>query len=180
MKFTIAALLGLIAISTDASQVNAIKISEAPIENDFICTETEAESKGWKNNLPGFYGGTNVKEYDGANAVNFLSNDKFEHPAFVVAYHPQCPHCKTIVEDVVQLATDVAANKVGATIDAINMSTLDAKQSAAIKVQSYPTIRLYTAPGEFKEYKGERTEAGYMSLLADNGVKISASLAQKK
>ena len=60
------------------------------------------------------------------------------------------------------------------------MSTLDAKQSAAIKVQSYPTIRLYTAPGEFKEYKGERTEAGYMSLLADNGVKISASLAQKK
>jgi thiol-disulfide isomerase/thioredoxin len=104
-----------------------------------------------------------------------LSNGKFEHPALVVAYHPQCPHCKTIVEDIVQLATDVAANKVGATIDAINMSTLDAKQSAAIKVQSYPTIRLYTAPGEFKDYKGERTEAGYMALLANNGVKIAAT-----
>merc|ERR1712086_742510 len=170
MKFTAAALLGLIAISTDAAQVNAIKISEAPIENDFICTETEAEAKGWKNNLPGFYGAT---------AVNFLTTDKFEKPALVVAYHPQCPHCKTIVDDIVQLATDVAANKVGATIDAINMSTLDAKQSAAIKVQSYPTIRLYTG-NEVKEYKGERTEAGYMSLLADNGVKINASLAQKK
>ena len=179
MKFTVAALLGLIAVSTDVTSVNAIQISGAPVENDFLCTENEAEKKGWKNNLPGFYKDTKVTEYDGAKAVSFLTSE-MKQPALVIAYHPQCPHCKTIVDDVTQLAADVSANKVGASVDAINMSTLSAQQSEAIQVNSYPTIRLYTTPGQFVKYNGERTEAGYMAFLANNGVKINASLAQKQ
>ena len=139
---------------------------------------SEAEAKGWSTNLPGFYEKTAVVEVDGEAAKNKFTASSFAKPTLMVAYHPQCPHCKTIVNDVTALATDIGQNKVDAEVDGVNMSKLNKNQTLALNVKGFPTIRLYRKDGTQEEYKGERTEAGYMEFLAAQGVTINA-LAQK-
>ena len=184
MKFAAAVLLGAIAFT----DVNAIKIQDVttPAVNSLvqasvasqICLETEAEVKGWGKNLPGFYDNTAVIQIDGKEAATKFTGASFAKPTLMVAYHPQCPHCKTIVNDLTALATDIGQNKVDAEVDGVNMSKMSGDQSKAINVNSFPTIRLYRKDGTHEEYKGERTEAGYMEFLASQGVTINA-LSQK-
>ena len=186
MKFATAVLLGAIAFS----DVNAIKVQDVttPAAHNLvqsntsmqICLDTDVEAQGWGKNLPGFYSNTAVVEIDGEQAATKFTGKSFAKPTLMVAYHPQCPHCKTIVNDVTALATDINMNKVNAEVDAINMSKMNPKQSQGIAVNSYPTIRLYKQDGSHEEYKGERTEAGYMEFLASQGVTISALVQKTK
>ena len=61
---------------------------------------TQEDIKGWTNNLPNFYDGVkNIIQLEGENAVKEFKNSSHINslPDFMIAYHPECPHCKSIV-----------------------------------------------------------------------------------
>ena len=128
MKFATAALIGVLAFT----EVNAIKVQDVttPASHNLVQSSTSlqvcenTEAKGWGKNLPGFYENTAVVEIDGDAAAKKFTGNSFAKPTLMVAYHPQCPHCKTIVQDITALATDINMNKVNAEVDAINMSKM--------------------------------------------------------
>ena len=60
----------------------------------------------------------------------------------VVAYHPQCPHCHSIVQEYKKFATKVKNDKAPLDVLAINVSKTEPQQEKAMKIEGYPTIRL--------------------------------------
>ena len=60
----------------------------------------------WKNDLPGLYDDSAVIQLDGQEAINELLNDKHlnDYSDLMIAYHPQCRHCSTIVDSVKSFA----------------------------------------------------------------------------
>ena len=127
--------------------------------------------QGWGTNLKGLYDGTAVRNLDGDQAIaTLVEGVGFKEPIFNVAYHPQCPHCHSMVEDFIQLAKLVKAEHVPIKITATNMSKTDGK---ALDVDGFPTIKYFKHPGKGKEFDGDhRNLAGFVDFLKRNGVNI--------
>ena len=131
------------------------------------------ENMGWSTNQPDLYDGQKVLNIDGENAVKALKKDQMinGHPEFVVAYHPDCPHCHKMAKDFAKLANEVSEKKSGLNLIGVNMSKT-MHQLRELKVRELPTIRLYTAPGKYVDYQGRRNYDGFKAFLAANNVTI--------
>ena len=70
----------------------------------------------------------------------------------VAYYHPQCPHCHGLVGDYSKFAQETSEENIGLKVYSVNMSTSDREQALAINIPGFPTVRLYTAKNEFKDF----------------------------
>ena len=61
-----------------------------------------------------------IQEFNKSNHINGL-------PDFMIAYHPQCPHCKTIVNLVKAFADKVQALQLKINLIAVNLSKVSWK-----------------------------------------------------
>ena len=106
-------------------------------------------------------------QIDGEKATqHFASGELFGgKPELLAFYHPQCPHCHTMIEDFVK----VADNHKEVNVVAINMSKSDAR---ALDVNGYPTIRLNKGKeGGLKAFDGRRRDYnGFEEFLKREGV----------
>ena len=103
---------------------SAIKLSEdpRPFESEF----SQLDLSRFDQNLTGLYGNSSVVQIDGDDAIKILNNQNHDHDYFVAAYHPQCPHCTTMVDDFKHLAQEVKdKNITNLEVVAINMSKTD-------------------------------------------------------
>ena len=119
MKYTNYLVGGLLLVVA-----SAIKISEdpRPFESEF----SQIDLSRFDQNVTGLYGNSSVAEIDGDDALKILNNKDHEHDYFVAAYHPQCPHCTTMVDDFKHLAQEVKdKNITNLEVVAINMSKTD-------------------------------------------------------
>ena len=176
-------IISLIAFTALVSSTQSVMIqkeaSGLPEENNFFEVEDDGllmckstKKTHWKHDLDGFYEDSDVKELDGEESLKTLNNKHHfgKNPIFVVAYHPQCPHCKTMVDDYKQLATDFKDAKV--TIAAINMSKAHKEQSE-LDVYEFPTVRFYTKAGHFEKFHGHhRNYKGFKDFLTSKGIEI--------
>ena len=171
---TIAAIALLaLASTTQAVQVQtSLAKDDIPYENEFaMCTQDQAEDAMWDNNVAGFYADSDVRVVEGADVKKTIINGKgFTKPMLVVAYHPQCPHCKTVVPDFKALATELKKKNAAVEVVAVNMSMEHTTHK--FEIESYPTIRYYTKAGEFTAYKGGRKLQGFETFLTKQGIKL--------
>ena len=65
----------------------------------------------------------------------------------MIAYHPQCGHCSTIVDSVKSFAEQVKQKKLEVNVIGVNMSKADREVFDTLKIRSFPTIRLYKKDG---------------------------------
>ena len=73
-------------------------------------------------------------------------------PILIEAYHPDCKACKEFAADYEDLATYMREKKFPIEVRAINFSKAS---PATLKIEGYPTFRLYTAVGKFIEFDGD-------------------------
>ena len=172
MKYSLAlvAFMGL-----TQSDVNAIKITKenAPTSDELLTCGADINTGGWDMNLPNLYDGSAVNNLDGEAALNALKKGPMVdgQPEFVVAYHPQCPHCHKMVADYKKVAEDAKSKGLKLNVIAVNMSKTD-KFAEDLKIDGYPTVRLYSAPDQYKEFDGEhRDYAGFVDFLKKEGIK---------
>ena len=87
----------------------------------------------------------------------------------VVAYHPQCPHCKTMVESFTKLAKE-ASEEDKVKIAAVNMS-LSSDYESKLHLDGYPTVRYYTKAGHYEKFHDShgRNYAGFKHFLQHKG-----------
>ena len=81
------------------------------------------EEGDFEDGLTGFYEDSSVKVIDGEDVPKTLLKHGHlgDKPMLVVAYHPQCPHCKTMKDAYIKLANE--ANSEGkVVVAATNMS----------------------------------------------------------
>lgn len=83
------------------------------------------------------------------NAETYINN----HTEFVVAYHPKCPHCHTMVDDFKKLAKIVKDKKLELELVAINMSKTDGD---AAGIEGVPTVKLIKKDGKIENYEDHR------------------------
>ena len=140
-----------------------------PPGDDMLQTSLETAIK-FDRNVDGFYDGSEVKVLEGSAATaELIKGEHFHRPHFVLEYHPQCPHCKTMVGDFKHLAHRVHQQKLDVDIVAVNMSKSDQE---ALHPDGYPTIRFYTKPNEFKEFDDHRSYAAFKEFLEGEGIKF--------
>ena len=65
----------------------------------------------------------------------------------MIAYHPQCPHCKTIVGEIKHLAKKVKENKLKVNILTLNLSKISWEQVGQLNIDAFPKLRLYKQGG---------------------------------
>ena len=84
----------------------------------------------------------------------------------MVAYHPNCPHCHSMMADYIKLAKNIKSNDVQLNVVAINMSKTmtDANE---MKIDGYPTIRLYENGDheKFVEFEDHRKYDTFVKFL---------------
>ena len=75
-------------------------------------------------------------ELDGEKAIDEIEskNHLNNYDDLVVAYHPQCPHCKTIVEDVKTFAKQVKEKGLALNVIGVNVSKLDGLQIDSLNI----------------------------------------------
>ena len=88
----------------------------------------------------------------------------------MIAYHPQCPHCKTIVGEVKSLAKKVKENKMKVNIIALNLSRITWDQVAELKIEYFPTLRLYKQGGEIVNFENDSKSQTIFEFLKKNGI----------
>ena len=126
----------------------------------------------WGMNLPGLYDGSDVINLDGKAAINellqksTLNNNK---PDLVVAYHPQCPHCHTMVQDFKKLAQLVKAKNAPVNIVAVNMSKTMTKD---LEIDGFPTVRFYKGANKYDDCEQRRNLEGFKKFLAAEGITL--------
>ncbi len=140
MKFTYIALV--------LACVDALKIS--------------SEKEKWERNLPDLYSGASqVKELSASHAnyiLDKISKDSTDaklpgnKAQLVEAYHPNCKSCKSFEQDYEQLAGYLKEKGIPIDVSAINFSKQD---DLSLNIDAYPTFRLYTDVGKFKEFDGD-------------------------
>ncbi len=85
-------------------------------------------------------------------------------PEFVMIYADWCGHCKTAKPDFEKMAAesplDIGSHKVY-----MRMVNGDSEEGKALKVQGYPTFRLYKPDGRMIEYTGGRSVDQYKEFL---------------
>jgi len=107
-----------------------------------------------------------------AQPVKVLVGKNFERVArdptktvLVEFYAPWCGHCKQLAPIYEQLAenfkskSDVIVAKMDSTVNELE----------DIKIQSFPTIKLFTKDNQVIDYNGERTLDGLTKFLESNG-----------
>ena len=173
MKYSLA-IVALMGLTLNQSEVNAIKITDVPPSSDELLTcGADVHTDGaWKTDLPGLYDGSAVNNLDGEAAYNALKVGPLIDgaPEFVVAYHPQCPHCHKMVDDYKKVAADAKAKGLKLNVIAVNMSKTG-KYADELQIDGFPTVRLYSAPGQFKDFDGEhRNYDGFVQFLKKEGI----------
>ena len=143
------------------SLVSSIQLTtdQTPISLATSMATCQAEAK-WDRNLPGLYDGTAVKQLEGDEILNFLNSKELldGKPELLAFYHPQCPHCHTMVNDFVKVANDAK----DVNVVAVNMSKSDSK---ALDIKGFPTI-VYRGKKGFKDYDGSKRDYdGFMGFL---------------
>ena len=88
----------------------------------------------------------------------------------MIAYHPQCPHCKKIVGEVKSLAKKVKENKMKVNIIALNLSRITWDQVAELKIEYFPTLRLYKQGGEIINFENDSKSQTIYEFLKKNGI----------
>ena len=149
MKYSLA-LVAFMGLTLNQSDVNAIKITkdEAPASDELLTCGADINTDGgWKTDLPGLYDGSAVTNLDGEAALTALKKGPMVDgvPEFVVAYHPQCPHCHKMVEDYKKVAEEAKTKGVKLSVIGVNMSKTG-KYADDLKIDGFPTVRLYSAP----------------------------------
>ena len=167
-KLVSLAVLALIGTSEAHKLLQNAMTSMSQVEGMDNLLQCKADEQGFEDGLEGFYENSAVTTLDGDNVPSHLlkhGKEFGDKPMLVVAYHPQCPHCKTMVNDYMKLATEAnAEGKVG--IAAVNMS-LSSDSEDKLKLDGYPTVRFYTKPGhyeKFHDHKGRNYE-GFKHFL---------------
>ena len=146
--------------------VASIVVDHAPIETEF-CMSDSFFMKG----VDGLYEGSIVKEFSGDEAIGLLTG-KFtlnDHPEFVAAYHPDCPHCIDMAPIFKKVAKAVKDKKIPLEVVSVNMGKTD---DMAAGIDEYPTIRLYQQDGSFKTYNGRRNFNAMTKWLQEKGFAI--------
>ena len=116
---------------------SVLAISHAPIETEFCMSELFD-----MKDIVGLYEGSIVPDIYGDEAIGLLTG-KFtlnDHPEFVAAYHPDCPHCIDLSSVFKRIAKDVKSKNLPLEVVAVNMSRTS---DIAAGIDEYPTIRLY-------------------------------------
>lgn len=85
-------------------------------------------------------------------------------PEFVMIYADWCGHCKKAKPDFEQLAAQSPLN-IGEHKVYIRLVNGDSEEGKALKVEGYPTFRLYKPDGRMVEYKGGRSIDQYKEFL---------------
>ena len=179
-KIAAVALMAL-AGTVEAAKLNLVQQSEAvsttdafrPEENSLCMADADGEEGGFDTNVAGLYESSDVRLLDGRDAKKVLiKGDGFDKPMLVVAYHPQCPHCHTMVTDFKQLAHELKEKKIPVELAAINMSM--EHTSDKLGIDAFPTLRFYTKASEFSKYHDPagRHYAGFKHFLQAKGFKL--------
>ena len=111
------------------------------------------EKKGWKYDLPGDYEKSEVKEI---NADDFLNQNFEKGGKFILAYHPQCPHCVKLVKDYKDFAH--AAKEKGVDVQAMNMSSkknANKENSEKFCPDGFPTVKFFKNSKDSVELDGK-------------------------
>ena len=168
-----------LAIALLLSLVEAHKLEQKSVivsQNQLRCLPGEefqhlgqslVEKKGWKHDLPGEFKGSDVKELN----VDAFSSQNFSKGKIVLAYHPQCPHCKKMVPDYKKFAQEAKAK--GIEVQAINMSTKvnESKENMAkFCPEGYPTVKYFKTAGEGVEMKEEGDLASLKKFASSQGL----------
>eukprot|EP00355_Strombidium_rassoulzadegani_P003206 CAMPEP_0168611854 /NCGR_PEP_ID=MMETSP0449_2-20121227/2588_1 /TAXON_ID=1082188 /ORGANISM="Strombidium rassoulzadegani, Strain ras09" /LENGTH=163 /DNA_ID=CAMNT_0008652345 /DNA_START=1 /DNA_END=489 /DNA_ORIENTATION=- len=137
------------------------------------CTNNVNQESQWGENLPGLYDGTQVIQIDGEKAIQTLEDDKLAlgNPDLVVAYHPQCPHCHTMVHEYTKLSEYVKQHNIPVNVMSINMSKT-MKYADQLGINSYPTVRLYKSRAVVREFEEKRNFDNLVEFLKTNGIKM--------
>jgi thiol-disulfide isomerase/thioredoxin len=85
-------------------------------------------------------------------------------PEFVMIYADWCGHCKTAKPDFEKMAAESPLN-IGEHKVYIRMVNGDSDEGKALKVEGYPTFRLYKPDGRMVEYKGGRSVDQYKEFI---------------
>jgi thiol-disulfide isomerase/thioredoxin len=90
-------------------------------------------------------------------------------PTFTMYYADWCPHCKTIKPVFKDWSSNGSTTVAGKTVF-LSMVEADSnpEKMKGVPVKGYPTFLLKTADGQFKEFDGERTPAGWEDWLSNN------------
>ena len=88
----------------------------------------------------------------------------------MIAYHPECPHCKIIVKDVEQLHEYILSKKIPVNLILINMSKT-MKYIDDLKIDGVPAIKLYGNNGTVAEFKHSPTLNNFKTFMQENGIK---------
>ena len=125
-------LTNLIAISALLAAASAVKLVDKIVDNSDIELMQECPvdkhslvQKEWHDNLPDIYDHDfGIIRIYGKDAVDELKkaphmNNK---PDLMIAYHPECPHCVQMVQEVNKLAKKTLDDDIDVNIVTINMS----------------------------------------------------------
>jgi thioredoxin domain-containing protein 5 len=85
-------------------------------------------------------------------------------PEFVMIYADWCGHCKKAKPDFEALAAQSPLN-IGEHKVYVRMINGESEEGKALKVEGYPTIRLYKPDGRMVEYKGGRAIDQYKEFI---------------
>ena len=101
-----------------------------------------------------------------------------EWPNLLVAYHPDCPHCKEMVQGFKDFAKLVKTKQVPINVQTINMSKSDGVDDLYedLGITEFPTIRLYMDPKKkgdknFVEFLDDPAIPFLMQFLHKLGIK---------
>merc|ERR1712032_596657 len=127
-KMRIISLIALLGLTASIQGVHIDKkmavVDKPPTERDFLQCSNSVNSGDWDQPVPGLYEKSSVMKLDGEAARNeLLSKDHLDNlPDFAVAYHPECPHCQTIVQSIEDLNSFINSKHVPVNLITINMS----------------------------------------------------------
>ncbi len=86
-------------------------------------------------------------------------------PEFVMIHADWCGHCKNAKPDFEKLAAESPLN-IGQNKVYVRLVNGESEEGKALKVEGYPTFRLYKPDGRMVEYTGGRTIGEYKEFLA--------------
>lgn len=103
----------------------------------------------------------------------FFSGDAIESTPgdkLVMFYADWCPHCQAIKPDVEELQQELQNDKVnGKKVTIVLVDCVKEEDMASkYEVEGFPTLILFKANGDKKDFDGDRSKEGIKSFLEDN------------
>merc|ERR1712166_381027 len=99
-----------------------------------------------------------------------LGDEKPKRLQMVMAYHPDCKSCKEFAEDYERLAARFKQRLSNVDFLAVNFSNNDI---AGMKIEAFPTFRLYSGKKRYVEYSRNDLKLGKMKKwLKQNGAEL--------